>query len=60
MEHEKRPEAPTLPSWEGVLANDGAAPFNGKSAAELNPDGSVAGFHFARLMQGRRKKRPLG
>jgi hypothetical protein len=38
MEHEKRPEAPTLASWEGILGNDGAAPFNRQATAELNAE----------------------
>ena len=38
MEHEERPEAPTLASWEGNLGNDGAAPFNRQATAELNAE----------------------
>ena len=38
MEHEERPEAPTLASWEGILGKDGAAPFNRQATAELNAE----------------------
>jgi hypothetical protein len=29
MEHEERPEAPSLPSGEGILADNGTAALNG-------------------------------
>jgi hypothetical protein len=38
MEHEENPEAPTLPSREGILGNGSAAPFNRQATAELNAE----------------------
>ena len=60
MKHEERLEAPALPRREGVLADNGTPALNGRATTELDAEGSVAGFHPARLMQDRRKKRPLG
>ena len=48
MEHEERPEPPSLPSREGVLADDGTPALNGQATAELDPEGSVAGFHHCK------------
>jgi hypothetical protein len=38
MEHEERPEAPTLASWEGILGHDGAASFDRQATAELDAE----------------------
>jgi hypothetical protein len=48
MEHEERPETPFLARRYGGLTDDGAPALNGETTAELDPEGSVAGFHGAR------------